>query len=42
MRIQLTKKIVATTLPKDRPYEVREALVRGLLIRVQPTRPARI
>ena len=37
MRIQLTKKIVATTLPRDRPYEVRDALVRGLLLRVQPS-----
>ena len=37
MRIQLTKKIVATTLPRDRPYEVRDALVRGLLVRVQPS-----
>lgn len=37
MRIALTKKIVATALPRDRPYEVRDAQVRGLLLRVQPS-----
>lgn len=37
MRIQLTKKIVTATLPRDRPYDVRDALVRGLLLRVQPS-----
>ncbi|MDQ1118905.1 MULTISPECIES: tyrosine-type recombinase/integrase [Pseudoxanthomonas] len=37
MRIQLTKKIVTSTLPKDRPYELRDAQVRGLLLRVQPS-----
>lgn len=37
MRIALTKKIVATTLSRDRPYELRDAQVRGLLLRVQPS-----
>ncbi|HED4874644.1 TPA: DUF4102 domain-containing protein [Stenotrophomonas maltophilia] len=37
MRIALTKKTVATVLPKDRPYELRDAQVRGLLLRVQPS-----
>lgn len=33
----LTKRIVATIQPKDRPYELRDAQVRGLLLRVQPS-----
>lgn len=37
MRIALTKKTVATVIPKDRPYELRDAQVRGLLLRVQPS-----
>ncbi|MBS0215398.1 MAG: site-specific integrase [Proteobacteria bacterium] len=37
MRISLTKKIVAALQPKDRPYELRDAQVRGLILRVQPT-----
>lgn len=37
MSIQLTKRIGATLQSKDRPYEVRDAQVRGLLFRVQPS-----
>jgi integrase len=37
MRVQLTKRFVAASQPKDRPYEVRDAQVRGLLLRVQPS-----
>lgn len=37
MRAALTKRIVASTLPQDRPYELRDAQVRGLLLRVQPS-----
>jgi integrase len=35
--ITLTKRIVATAQPTDRPYELRDAQVRGLLFRVQPS-----
>ena len=37
MRTALTKRIVATAQPRDRPYELRDAQVRGLLLRVQPS-----
>ena len=37
MRIQLTKRFVATLKPQDRPFELRDAQVRGLLLRVQPS-----
>ncbi len=37
MRVQLTKKIISSTLPRDRPYELRDAQVRGLALRVQPS-----
>jgi integrase len=37
MRAALTKRIVASALPQDRPYELRDAQVRGLLLRVQPS-----
>lgn len=37
MRAVLTKRIVASAQPKDRPYELRDAQVRGLLLRVQPS-----
>src|SRR5262245_37018911 len=37
MRTALTKRIVATAQPKDRPYELRDTQVRGLLLRVQPS-----
>ena len=33
----LTKRLVATAQPKDRAYELRDAQVRGLLLRVQPS-----
>lgn len=33
----LTKRIVATTQPKERAYELRDTQVRGLLLRVQPS-----
>jgi hypothetical protein len=33
----LTKRIVLTAEPKDRPYELRDAQVRGLILRVQPS-----
>lgn len=32
----LTKRIVLTSEPRDRPYELRDAQVRGLILRVQP------
>lgn len=35
MRVQLTKRFVATLKPQDRPFERRDAQVRGLLMRVQ-------
>lgn len=37
MRTALTKRIVATAQPQSRPYELRDTLVRGLLLRVQPS-----
>jgi integrase len=37
MRIQLTKRYIATLKPKDVPYELRDAQVRGLVLRVQPS-----
>ncbi len=37
MRVQLTKRSVAAALPQERPYEIRDAQVRGLLLRVQPS-----
>jgi integrase len=37
MRTALTKRIVVTAQPEDRPYELRDAQVRGLLFRVQPS-----
>lgn len=37
MRIPLTKRVVATAQPRQRPYELRDAQVRGLLLRVQPS-----
>ncbi|UBB25619.1 tyrosine-type recombinase/integrase [Pseudoxanthomonas japonensis] len=33
----LTKRLVATALPKNRAYELRDTQVRGLLLRVQPS-----
>lgn len=33
----LTKRIVLMSEPRDRPYELREAQVRGLIVRVQPS-----
>jgi integrase len=35
--ITLTKRIVTTTQPRDRAYELRDTQVRGLLLRVQPS-----
>lgn len=37
MRTQLTKRIVATAQPQAKPYEMRDTLVRGLIMRVQPS-----
>lgn len=37
MSSALTKRIVLTAEPKDRPYELRDAQVRGLILRVQPS-----
>lgn len=37
MRTQLTKRIVTTAQPQARPYELRDTLVRGLILRVQPS-----
>lgn len=35
MSSALNKRIVLTTEPKDRPYELRDAQLRGLILRVQ-------
>jgi len=37
MRIQLTKRVVTNAQPKDKPYEMRDILTRGLILRVQPS-----
>lgn len=37
MRITLTKRIVANAAPQDRPYELRDLTMKGLLLRVQPS-----
>lgn len=37
MSSALTKRIVLTAEARDRPYELRDAQVRGLILRVQPT-----
>ncbi|MGY0619885.1 tyrosine-type recombinase/integrase [Lysobacter sp. A378] len=37
MRTQLTKRIVAAAQPQAKPYEMRDTLVRGLIMRVQPS-----
>lgn len=37
MRTQITKRTVFKAQPKDRPYEIRDTLVRGLILRVQPS-----
>lgn len=37
MSSALTKRIVLTAEPKDRPYELRDAQVRGPILRVQPS-----
>lgn len=37
MPVVLTNRIVASLTPKDRPYEVRDTKVRGLVLRVQPS-----
>jgi integrase len=37
MRTQLTKRVIANLRSKERPYEVRDTLARGLIVRVQPS-----
>ena len=37
MRAQLTKRLVQSAQPQERPYELRDTQVRGLLLRVQPS-----
>lgn len=37
MRTQLTKRIVANAQPQSKPYEMRDTLIRGLILRVQPS-----
>ncbi|WP_262071860.1 Arm DNA-binding domain-containing protein [Stenotrophomonas sp. Marseille-Q5258] len=37
MSAALTKRIVVSAEPRDRPYELRDAQVRGLILRVQPS-----
>lgn len=37
MRAQLTKRLVTTAQPQERPYELRDTQVKGLLLRVQPS-----
>ena len=37
MKVQLTKKLIENAKPQDRPYELRDVQVKGLLLRVQPS-----
>jgi integrase len=37
MRAQLNKRLVAGAEPRERPYEIRDTTLRGLLLRVQPS-----
>lgn len=37
MRTTLTKRIVANAAPQDRPYELRDLTMKGLILRVQPS-----
>ncbi|HEU0153309.1 MAG TPA: site-specific integrase [Arenimonas sp.] len=37
MRTTLTKRIVATSPPQERPYEIRDMAMKGLILRVQPS-----
>lgn len=37
MRTQLTKRIVTNAQPQSKPYEIRDILVRGLILRIQPS-----
>ena len=37
MRTNLTKRLVATAEPRDRPYELRDLAMKGLILRVQPS-----
>jgi len=37
MRTQLTKRVVANAQPQSKPYEMRDVLTRGLILRVQPS-----
>ncbi|PZP57742.1 MAG: hypothetical protein DI597_21105 [Pseudoxanthomonas spadix] len=37
MRISLTKRLVAQAQPQLKPYEIRDILIRGLILRVQPS-----
>lgn len=37
MRVQLTKRLVMGAQPKSSPYEMRDILIKGLLLRVQPS-----
>lgn len=37
MRINLTKRLVATAQPRERPYEIRDLAMKGLILRVQPS-----
>ena len=37
MKIQLTKKLVMGAKPAPKPYELRDVLIKGLLLRVHPS-----
>jgi hypothetical protein len=37
MRAQLTKRLLTTAEARERPYEIRDTLMKGLLLRVQPS-----
>ncbi|GAB3091310.1 tyrosine-type recombinase/integrase [Lysobacter terrae] len=37
MRIQLTKRVVIDAQPQSKPYEMRDILTKGLILRVQPS-----
>ncbi len=37
MRAQFTKRLLATAEPRERPYEIRDTQMKGLILRVQPS-----
>lgn len=37
MKVQLTKRLIESAKPQERPYELRDLQAKGLLLRVQPS-----